>query len=122
MRRGIRAVMGLGVLIVGLVLASCVQAGEAPDQSDVDGVVVLADIRYEPERLEVPRGQAVRLLLTNDGGIVHDLVLDGWESGEIRPGRSAVVELGPFEENVIAWCSVPGHRAAGMELEIVVMS
>ncbi len=118
--------VGRGVLLVGglvavAALAGCAPPVDEPDVSDVDQMLVMHDIRYAPDRLEVARGEVVRLLLTNDGGIVHDLVLEDWESGEVRPGRSAVVEVGPFEDRVVAWCSVPGHRAAGMELEIVVV-
>ncbi|MEX0705220.1 MAG: cupredoxin domain-containing protein [Nitriliruptoraceae bacterium] len=120
MRRDIGTVGGLVGLVAGLALTSCVRDPGPPDASDADDVVVMQDIRYEPRRLEVPRGEVVRLRLTNDGGIVHDLVVDDWESGEVPPGRTAVVELGPFDQTVVGWCSVPGHRGAGMELEIAV--
>jgi uncharacterized cupredoxin-like copper-binding protein len=53
--------------------------------------------------------------------IVHDLVFeDGWQSGQVRPGDAITVELDPQTASSVAWCSVPGHRDAGMELEVVV--
>jgi nitrite reductase (NO-forming) len=90
-----------------------------PDDADV--LVVAEDIFFAPDRIEVPAGEVVRLHLRNDGGIVHDLVLDdGWESGDVLPGQGATFELGPRTTSTVAWCSIPGHRDAGMELEIVV--
>ncbi len=92
---------------------------ELPDGADV--VVVADGLSYEPERIEVAAGEAIRLHLRNGGGIVHDLVLEtGWESGEVRPGEAVTVTLDPLETSTTAWCSIPGHRDAGMELEVVV--
>jgi len=94
-------------------------AFEPPDDADV--LVVADDLSYEPERIEVTAGETTRLHLRNDGGIVHDLVLaSGWETGEVRPGEAVTVALGPLDTSTTAWCSIPGHRDAGMELEIVV--
>jgi len=93
--------------------------GAVPDGADL--VVVAEDIYFEPDRIEVPAGETRSVHLSNEGGIVHDLVLeDGWESGDVQPGQSITVELGPFTGSTVAWCSIPGHRDAGMELEIVV--
>ncbi len=70
----------------------------------------------------LPAGEPTTIQLTNDGGIVHVLVTDAaWESGSVDPGRTAILTLEPLEETTVAWCSVPGHRAAGMDLELVVV-
>ena len=105
-----------------LVALACVAepaALEVPDGADI--VVVADDLSYAPERIEVPAGEPIELHLRNDGGIVHDLVMDtGWESGEVRPGEAVTVTMAPLEASTVAWCSIPGHRDAGMELEVVV--
>jgi nitrite reductase (NO-forming) len=102
--------------------AACVAeplAVEAPDDADV--AVAADDMFFEPERIEVVAGEPTVLHLRNEGGIVHDLVLaSGWESGEVRPGEAVTVTMDPLDASTLAWCSVPGHRDAGMELEIVV--
>lgn len=106
----------------GLLLAACAAApAPAAAPQDADVVIVAHDLVYAPERLEIPGGEPVRLHLRNDGAIVHDLVFeDGWESGLVRPGDAITVELGPQTMSSVAWCSIPGHRDAGMELEVVV--
>lgn len=92
----------------------------APEEADVS--IVAGDMYFEPGRIEVVAGQPTVIHLANDGGIQHDLVLDaGWQSGRVRPGESITVTMDPLEESDVAWCSVPGHRSAGMELEVVVI-
>lgn len=111
--------------LVGVVLATgCApEFDEAEATEDVDAVVRFDDLAFDPDRLELPAGETVTLRLINVGGIVHDLVFeDGWASGHVDPGSSVEVELGPFDASTIGWCSIPGHRDAGMELEVVVAS
>lgn len=116
-RRSIATTAGALLLATGCVAEP--RAADAPDNADL--VVVADDILFEPDRIEIPAGETVMLHLRNEGGIVHDLVLeDGWETGEIRPGEAITVEFGPLEASTVGWCSIPGHRDAGMELEIVV--
>jgi nitrite reductase (NO-forming) len=115
--------MRLITLATALLLAAgCTAAPIADDLPDDTDVVVLAeDVYFEPERLEVPAGETIRVHLRNEGGIVHDLVFEeGWESGNVEPGGGVTVEIGPFTSPTVGWCSIPGHRDAGMELEIVV--
>ncbi len=114
---------GTLALVAALMALGC--AAEPDPASTTSGdaglVVEMDDIFFSPSRIEVPAGDAVTVRLTNVGGIVHDLVLDdGWMSGDVTPGASTTVELGPFDESTTGWCSIPGHRDAGMELEIVV--
>ncbi|MDZ7674785.1 MAG: hypothetical protein U5K30_06945 [Acidimicrobiales bacterium] len=53
--------------------------------------------------------------------MAHDLKLDGTDgSAMLDPGASETVSLGVISEDAEAWCTVPGHREAGMELGIVV--
>ncbi|MEX2548712.1 MAG: cupredoxin domain-containing protein [Nitriliruptoraceae bacterium] len=108
--------------LTALVTLGCVAepaAIQVPDDADI--VLVADDLFYEPDRIEVPAGEPISLHLRNDGGIVHDLVLDtGWSSGEVRPGEAVTVTMGPLASSTTAWCSVPGHRDAGMELDVLV--
>jgi uncharacterized cupredoxin-like copper-binding protein len=110
------------LLTASAALTACVAeplAVEAPDGADV--AVVADDMFFAPERIEVVAGEPTVLHLTNDGGVVHDLVLpSGWDSGDVRPGEAVTVTLDPLDASTVGWCSVPGHRDAGMELEIVV--
>lgn len=111
------------LLLPSLLLAGCAAAptSGATPEGDADVAVVATDMQFDPGSIQIHAGEETTIHLSNDGGIVHDLVLDsGWESGQLEPGRAAVVTLEPLNATTVAWCSVPGHRAAGMELELIV--
>jgi nitrite reductase (NO-forming) len=116
-RTSLAALLTSATALTGGCVAETVRA-DAP--TDADAVVVADDLYYEPAQLEVRAGEPTVVHLTNEGGIVHDLVLDGWESGHVRPGEAVTVTLPALSTSTVAWCSLPGHRDAGMELELVV--
>lgn len=101
-----------------LVLTAC--GNDAPAAApDGDGLTVVAgDMFYEPTQLSAPAG-TVEITLVNEGAAQHDLVIE--ELGDLEviplvdPGDTVTgsVELEPGTYTF--YCSVPGHRAAGME-------
>ncbi|MDX3524926.1 multicopper oxidase domain-containing protein [Streptomyces sp. ID05-39B] len=83
--------------------------------------VTMADMRIRPARIEVPAGTRLRLKVTNTDAQRHDLkVEDGPATPMLARGDSRVLDLGPVTEDGRAWCTLPGHRAAGMTMDIVV--
>jgi uncharacterized cupredoxin-like copper-binding protein len=74
------------------------------------------EMRYSPSRIAVAAGD-VPVVLHNQGLVIHDLRLDK------RP--RLLVEASPGKTSNATWqlprgryridCSLPGHRAAGME-------
>ncbi|CAM5568577.1 multicopper oxidase domain-containing protein [Streptomyces aurantiogriseus] len=83
--------------------------------------VTLADMRIRPARIEVAAGTAVRLKITNEDAQRHDLkVEDGPATPMLAQGDTRVLDLGQVTENREAWCTLPGHKAAGMTMDIVV--
>jgi nitrite reductase (NO-forming) len=83
--------------------------------------VTLADQRIRPARIEVTAGTAVKLKITNTDAQRHDLkVEDGPTTPMLAEGHTRVLDLGPVTKNREAWCTLPGHRAAGMTMDIVV--
>lgn len=95
----------------------------APAPTGEDVVTVPAvDIDYQlpSKRAEAPAG-TFRLVLDNQGSIVHTLVIDGVHL-EAQGGEWATVTVDwPLEPGEhIFYCVVPGHRAAGMEGTLVV--
>ena len=83
--------------------------------------VTLSDLDVQPASIEVDPGDTVVLNVVNDGAMVHDLKLGGTDgSAMLDPGATERVTLGPITESSQAWCTVPGHREAGMVLDIVV--
>lgn len=74
------------------------------------------EMRFTPSRIAVRAGE-VPVLLRNDGVVIHDL--------RIEEKPSLLIEAAPGETSTATWplgkgryqfyCSVPGHRSAGME-------
>jgi uncharacterized cupredoxin-like copper-binding protein len=63
--------------------------------------------------------------LRNEGQLGHDLAIEGPGVEEtntpvIDPGASADLEVSLEPGDYELWCTVPGHRDAGMEAEITV--
>jgi nitrite reductase (NO-forming) len=118
----------LSALVVAFVLALAACGGDdatdivdAPDAADGGSVTVdvtAQDIEFSPASVDVPSGATVEFNVTNEGNLEHDLVFeDGSETGIVAPGDTGTVSTS-FTESTVGWCDVPGHREAGMELEI----
>jgi nitrite reductase (NO-forming) len=114
-------------MLLGLALLAACNGGDdaaletAPvgEEGTVEIDVSMIDIDYVPDSVTVPAGATLVVNLTNDGAIEHDFHLDDdTASGMLGPGESLTMEVGPFTESTVAWCTVPGHREAGMEFTI----
>jgi uncharacterized cupredoxin-like copper-binding protein len=100
-------------------------ADHADDATPIEGAPQLAvsagELVFDPDRIELPAGFPVNVALTSTD-IFHDLVVDeidfhlGADRDETAVGGLMFEDPGTY----IAYCSVPGHREAGMELEIIV--
>lgn len=111
------------VLAAGLAFRSNDSGSEAAPKAEATGAqtieIVLGDIYVEPNEITIPAGTELTLVVHNEGAMQHDLKLNGEVgTGMIDPGESETVNLGVFSDSALAWCTVPGHRAAGMELAI----
>lgn len=83
--------------------------------------VTVDGMAFSPARIEVPRGDQLRVTLTNTGDQRHDLVFsDALGTPAIAPGESATVDVGVVGADLEGWCSLPGHRQMGMTLQVVV--
>ncbi|MFJ5560745.1 multicopper oxidase domain-containing protein [Streptomyces sp. NPDC093250] len=83
--------------------------------------VTLADMRIRPARVEVAAGTSLRLKITNTDTQRHDLkVEDGPATPMLAEGDTRTLDLGQVTQSREAWCTLPGHRAAGMTMDIVV--
>jgi nitrite reductase (NO-forming) len=92
-------------------------AGTAGSPQTVN--IELGDLFVKPDSIEVPAGAEVIVNVTNTGKMAHDLKLNGKKGIELLPpGESAKASLGIVHETSEAWCTVPGHKAAGMVLTI----
>jgi nitrite reductase (NO-forming) len=126
MHRPLLAIVAVSVLL----LAACNGDAPVPDEpaepavGDADSVeidVVGGDIFYQPEGVEVPAGTTIVVHFSNEGALEHDFTTeDGQGTGVLEAGESETAEIGPFDESTTAFCTVPGHREAGMEFDITV--
>jgi plastocyanin len=94
------------------------EAGASPVASTDAGVVVSAvDIAFEPKSFAISADTDVTITLQNNGMLQHDLVIEGTDfATDLLNGGDAqelIVNL-PAGEYVY-YCSVAGHREAGME-------
>jgi nitrite reductase (NO-forming) len=82
--------------------------------------VTMADMRFDPDRLEVPAGDRLVIRLRNqDPSQVHDLALaNGASSGRVDPGGTSRLDVGVVDGDLEGWCTIVGHRAAGMTLTV----
>jgi nitrite reductase (NO-forming) len=57
--------------------------------------------------------------VTNAGTMQHDLRLsNGVQTPMLDPGEKATLDAGVIGKDLDGWCTVPGHRAAGMAMTI----
>ncbi len=84
---------------------------------DIDGVA-------NPTLTARP-GQVVQITLVNGDNVTHDILVEGMEGAQSnvvdRLGGTEVIVFRAAEDGTFAyWCTVPGHRQAGMEGVLVV--
>ncbi len=91
-----------------------ITAGERPDGS----------MYYEPAQVQVRPGEKVTFVITNRGSQDHEFESDeaGIEEVVVPAGRTRRVhwQAPSRPQTFPAYCDLPGHREAGMELTIVV--
>jgi uncharacterized cupredoxin-like copper-binding protein len=118
-----------------LALTACSSAGGPAGSM----TVVESEFAYTPSEIIVPVGRPFTLELFNRGALEHDLVVDGIEVAEVAssglegsdhhhgaatrydlhvaalPGKTGRLSFTPLVAGTYEiFCSVPGHREAGM--------
>jgi FtsP/CotA-like multicopper oxidase with cupredoxin domain len=129
---GLVAALGMGWMLArstaglppfGISGRSLGAQGSAPDGAPSLSIVA-TDLRFDKKELQVAGPGEVKVRLENRGLIEHDFSLEGVR-GKVyaRPGATAE---GTFKldrpGNYTFYCSIPGHREAGMAGTLVVGS
>jgi plastocyanin len=119
-RRALPAVFVLLALALGL--AACGGGGDEGEPSGGGTTLELAadpggGFSFDKKTLEAPAG-TITIHLTNDASIPHDIAVEGngvdEASDTVTNGETSLtVDLEPGTYTF--YCSVPGHRAGGME-------
>jgi plastocyanin len=78
--------------------------------------LVAMEMRYEPNRVAVAAG-TVTVSLRNVGVVLHDLRIEGAPQLMVSatPGATATSTWSLKKGSYRIYCSITGHRAAGME-------
>jgi len=98
------------------------RASSSPSVTATSGVpvtVTLTEFAVTPATITVAPGTDLVLSVRNGGSMTHDLKLEG-ETGTrmLSPGEQQTVDLGTIAGDREAWCTVRGHRQAGMVQQI----
>lgn len=138
------------VVCVGVVLAACSSTPEeSSEMPPVEVTIVATDLAYDVERIELVAGQELLVTLRNDGALEHDFSIQdiplageviASETGEDMAGHDMEMldeepvvhvaaaaggtETVRFTPSVAGeypyYCTVEGHREAGMAGTLVV--
>ncbi|HUH53426.1 MAG TPA: multicopper oxidase domain-containing protein [Microbacteriaceae bacterium] len=116
----------LGVAIAGdpaAVGITTVSTGNVKETGSVTTIDVHVEgMRFVPAIFEVPVGNQLIVEFTNTGDDTHDITFaNGISSKRLAPGESEIVDVGVIASSMDVWCSITGHRAMGMEAEIVAL-
>jgi nitrite reductase (NO-forming) len=85
--------------------------------------VELVDIAFTQTELTVPANSEITVNLTNSGTAPHTFTIDalGVDSGQIPPGGTGTVTFNSGAPGTQEYyCSVPGHKQAGMVGTLIV--
>ncbi|MFS8522252.1 MAG: multicopper oxidase domain-containing protein [Micromonosporaceae bacterium] len=127
--RGVAA--GVALVLAAVLVGVVLDRGAAPETSPMGATVpptghtttvqvVAEGMRYHPDVITVPAGDRLVIELANRDQRRHDLVLaNGARTGTLGRGETVRLDAGVIGGTVEGWCSLPGHRQAGMTLTIV---
>jgi plastocyanin/mono/diheme cytochrome c family protein len=93
--------------------SAVVEGGEAGEDSGI--TVAMHDIFFDPTEVSLPADIAVQLHFVNDGAAVHDFTVDALGiKVTLNPGESATATVNAPAGEYEYYCSIPGHKDAGM--------
>jgi uncharacterized cupredoxin-like copper-binding protein/mono/diheme cytochrome c family protein len=92
-------------------------AGEQAAGGSTELAVSAVDIAFEQKELSAPADTETTITVTNNGASPHDFTIDelGIQTKMLNPGESETVTINAPAGSYTYYCSVPGHRQAGME-------
>ena len=80
------------------------------------------DINFDPKELTIPANTDVKITVTNKGVLQHDFHVDKLNitSKMLNGGESDTVTINAQAGKYDYWCTVPGHKEAGMVGKLMV--
>jgi uncharacterized cupredoxin-like copper-binding protein len=109
-------------IVAMLVIAACNgdDNGNGNGGATGDTSVEMDEMFFDPDSISAGAGESVTLSFENVGSVLHDFTIDDFNGErvhvEVQPGSSQSITLTmPDSGSWDFYCSVPGHRQAGME-------
>jgi len=94
-----------------------IPASEIPPTAVKEITVSGTEFSFSPSSIAVSAGERIKLTFQNNGGAPHNLVIEGLGAATrtIGSGKTDTIEFTvPASGTYAIFCSVSGHRAAGM--------
>jgi nitrite reductase (NO-forming) len=126
--RMVGLVLGAAMVLLALSVAVVARDNDSHaglNTADAGGTrtvaVQLRDMRITPASISVPMGTRLFLQVTNSDTVGHDLYVDGGPGTPLLAhDQQARLDLGTVTHTLHGWCTVPGHKAAGMTMTVIV--
>lgn len=96
---------------------------KSSDSSIKEIAVSAKEFAYSPSTINLKKNERVRIKFTNDGGMTHNLVIEGMDvsTKNIGSGESDSVEFTPLQAGTFTFfCSIDSHRGLGLEGKMIV--
>lgn len=107
----------VGLLSLGLAACGADASGNVSEDVEADVHVRGTDaLKFEPNELEAEAG-TISIALTSEGSLLHDVVIEEADNTEVVEARGGT-QVGTVDlqaGSYTFYCSIPGHRTAGME-------
>jgi plastocyanin len=109
----------------GLLATAVPQAGGGPTATEKDGVISIAadangQLAFQTNQATGEPGK-ITIEMPNKSGTPHDIVIDGKGKGKVVDNGGTSEFSADFSAGTYTYyCSVPGHRAAGMQGKLTV--
>jgi plastocyanin len=84
--------------------------------------VEMIDIAFNPKEITIPANTDVTINLVNKGATTHNFVIDelNVHSGDYAAGQTGTVTINAAPGSYEYYCSIPGHKPAGMVGTLIV--
>lgn len=81
--------------------------------------VTLKEFGISPNNITMPAGS--KLSITNDGSVAHNVIVEGKSTPDLAPAGTAELDTSALAPGTYTvYCTIAGHREAGMEGKLTV--
>lgn len=111
----------LTIMLIIITLSAC-QSITSTEQSDIAGnlSINMLDMSYSPSKLNVAKAGHYQVKITNTSSIPHDIVFSNGVMLTVAPNQHISTVMNISDAGLSFYCSLPGHKEAGMSGTITV--